>query len=64
MALDTSSPDQMSSVLARQKAAHIRDGIPSAERREEWLDKAIDLLVTHRKALSEAIEDAKAAKKN
>ncbi len=55
MALDTSSPDEMSSVLARQKAAHIRDGIPSAERREEWLDKAIDLLVTHRKALSEAM---------
>ncbi|MEQ8559372.1 MAG: coniferyl aldehyde dehydrogenase [Henriciella sp.] len=55
MALDGASPDQMSSILAKQKAAHLRDGIPSAEKREEWLDKAIDLLVTHRTALSEAM---------
>lgn len=55
MALDTASPEGMDTILARQKAAHLRDGIPSAGTREEWLDRAIDLLVTHREALSEAM---------
>jgi len=47
MAVDNSSEDRMREILAKQKAAHIRDGIPSAEKRIEWLDKSIDLLVTH-----------------
>ncbi|WP_084395951.1 coniferyl aldehyde dehydrogenase [Henriciella aquimarina] len=55
MALDTASPNDMNAILAKQKAAHLRDGIPSAEQRVEWLDRAIDLLVTHRTALSEAM---------
>ncbi len=55
MALDTISTLDMSGVLATQKAAHIRDGIPSLALRQEWLDKSIDLLVTHGNALSEAM---------
>lgn len=55
MALDTISPDQMNTILARQKAAHLRDGIPSAEKRIDWLDRAIDLLVTHGDSLCEAM---------
>ena len=55
MALDGASPDEMNAILAKQKAAHLRDGIPPAEKRIEWIDKAIDLLVTHRSALSDAM---------
>ncbi|WP_300378540.1 coniferyl aldehyde dehydrogenase [Henriciella sp.] len=55
MALDGTSPGDMNAVLNKQKAAHLRDGIPSVEKRGEWLDKSIDLLVTHRTALSEAM---------
>ena len=57
MALDGASPDGMNAILAKQKAAHLRDGIPSAEKRAEWLDRSIDLLVTHRKALNEAMRE-------
>lgn len=55
MALDAVSADGMGAILAKQKAANIRDGIPSVEKREEWLDKSIDLLVTHGDALIEAM---------
>lgn len=55
MALDGASPNDMSAILNKQKAAHLRDGIPSAEQRLDWLDRSIDLLVTHRTALSEAM---------
>lgn len=55
MALDTVSASGMATLLEKQKAAHLRDGIPSAERRIEWLDRAIDLLVTHAEALNEAM---------
>ena len=47
MALDGLSSDGMGAILAKQKAANIRDGIPSAAQREAWIDKSIDLLVTH-----------------
>jgi len=57
MAVDNSSEDRMREILAKQKAAHIRDGIPSAEKRIEWLDKSIDLLVTHSDALNDAMAE-------
>lgn len=57
MALDAVSADGMGAILAKQKAAHIRDGIPSAEQREAWIDKSIDLLVTHGEALSKAMAE-------
>ncbi|MFN3312772.1 MAG: coniferyl aldehyde dehydrogenase [Hyphomonas sp.] len=55
MALDGIPASEMGSLLAKQKAAHLRDGIPSVEKRIEWLDKAIDLLVTHGNALNDAM---------
>ena len=55
MALDGMPASGMGSLLAKQKAAHLRDGIPSVEKRIEWLDKAIDLLVTHGDALNDAM---------
>lgn len=57
MALDGLSADGMGAILAKQKAANIRDGIPSAEQREAWIDKSIDLLVTHGEALSKAMAE-------
>ena len=36
MALDGLSADGMGAILAKQKAAHIRDGIPSAAQREDY----------------------------
>ncbi len=57
MALDGVSADGMGAILAKQKAAHIRDGIPSAAQREAWIDKSIDLLITHGDALSKAMAE-------
>ncbi|MEO1661701.1 MAG: coniferyl aldehyde dehydrogenase [Pseudomonadota bacterium] len=57
MALDGLSADGMEAILAKQKAAHIRDGIPSAEQREAWIDKSIDLLVTHGEALAKTMAE-------
>ena len=48
---------QMEDILAKQKAAHLRDGIPSAEKRIEWMDKGIDLLITHQDELCQAVAD-------
>lgn len=55
MALDGTTDSGMRALLDRQKAAHLRDGIPSAAKRIEWLDKSIDLLVTHGAALNDAM---------
>jgi coniferyl-aldehyde dehydrogenase len=57
MALDVMTSDGMGEILAKQKAANIRDGIPSAEQRIAWIDKSIDLLVTHGDALSQAMAE-------
>src|SRR5580704_18573437 len=47
----------MRALLDRQKAANLRDGAPSAEKRIERLDRCIGLLVDHRKAIEEALND-------
>lgn len=57
MALGGIAADGMAGVLAKQKAANIRDGIPSLAKRTEWIDKSIDLLATHGEALSKAMAD-------
>jgi len=46
---------KMNVTLARQKEASIRDGIPTAEKRVEWIDKSIELLCTHGEALCDAM---------
>ena len=48
---------RMKSIFEKQKAACLRDGIPSVEKRTEWLDKSIDLLFTHREALKDAMSE-------
>ena len=55
MALDGTPGSGMRGLLDRQKAAHLRAGIPSAAKRIEWLDKSIDLLATHGDALNDAM---------
>ncbi|MEM8616419.1 MAG: coniferyl aldehyde dehydrogenase [Pseudomonadota bacterium] len=57
MALDGLAADGMAGLLAKQKAAHLRDGIPSAAQRISWIDKSIDLLVTHGEALAKAMSE-------
>ncbi|MEN6541075.1 coniferyl aldehyde dehydrogenase [Parvibaculum sp.] len=42
-------------ILDRQKAAHIKDGPLSAERRIEWLDRSIALVVDNQKEICEAL---------
>src|ERR1700744_893428 len=48
---------RMRDVLARQKRANIKDGPPSAEKRIEWLDRAIAIVVGHKDAIAEALRE-------
>jgi coniferyl-aldehyde dehydrogenase len=48
---------RMKQVLERQRQAHIKEGPPSAERRIEWIDRAIALLVGHKEAISDAMRE-------
>ena len=57
MPLEGAGTDELGSILAKQKAAHIRDGAPSAEERIDRIDRAIDLLVTHGDALNKAMAE-------
>ncbi|MES1990221.1 MAG: coniferyl aldehyde dehydrogenase [Pseudomonadota bacterium] len=43
------------SIVDRQKAAHIKEGAPSAERRIDWIDRAIALVVDNQKDIAEAL---------
>ncbi|MFZ5721629.1 MAG: coniferyl aldehyde dehydrogenase [Pseudomonadota bacterium] len=45
----------MQGILARQKAAHLRDGAPTAEQRIDRIDRCIGLLVDHRDQIEEAL---------
>jgi coniferyl-aldehyde dehydrogenase len=46
----------MQMVLERQKAAHLRDGAPSARQRIERIDRCVALLVDNRKAIEDALD--------
>lgn len=45
----------MMAILDRQKAAHLRDGAPSAEKRMERIDRCIGLLVDNARAIEDAL---------
>jgi coniferyl-aldehyde dehydrogenase len=49
--------DDMHAILERQKAAHLRDGAPSAEQRIERIDRCIGLLVDYREEIEKALND-------
>lgn len=42
-------------ILQRQKAAHLRDGAPPVERRIDWLNRCIALLVDHEAQIAQAV---------
>ncbi len=48
---------EMRRVLDKQRQAHLKDGAPSAEKRLEWLDRAIALLVGHKDAIADALRE-------
>ena len=45
----------MLAILDRQKAAHLRDGAPSAETRIDWLDRCVGLLIDHASDIQDAL---------
>ncbi|MBO9709476.1 MAG: coniferyl aldehyde dehydrogenase [Caulobacter sp.] len=45
----------MHRLLSLQKAAHLSQGAPSAQRRIEWLDRCIGLLVDHKDEIADAL---------
>ena len=45
----------MLAILDRQKAAHLRDGAPSAETRIDWLDRCVGLLIDHATDIQDAL---------
>ncbi len=47
----------MRRVLDKQRAAHLKDGPLGAEKRIEWLDRAIGLLVGHKDAIADALRE-------
>ena len=51
----TTDNAKMDATLARQKEASILDGIPTVEKRVDWLDRSVDLLCTHEDALCDAM---------
>jgi coniferyl-aldehyde dehydrogenase len=48
---------RMRQILDRQRQAHTKEGAPSAEKRIEWLDRAINLLVGHKDAIADALRE-------
>lgn len=48
---------QMSELLAKQKAANLRDGIPSAQTRIDWIERCIGLLVDHQTEICDAMAE-------
>ncbi|MET0271783.1 MAG: coniferyl aldehyde dehydrogenase [Phenylobacterium sp.] len=50
-------PMDMQDILARQKAAHLRDGAPTADQRINRLDRCIQLLIDHRAAIEDALNE-------
>src|SRR5262245_8002276 len=50
------SPDlRMRRIFEAQRAAHLKAGPPSVEKRKAWLDRCISLLVVHKNEIVEAL---------
>ena len=56
-AMPSEAETRMNAVLARQRAAYLKEGAPSAEKRIEWLDRAIGLLVGHKEPIADALRE-------
>ena len=56
--LGTSDVEQeMRRVLEKQRDAHLKEGPPTFEKRIEWLDRAINVLVSHKDAIADALRE-------
>ena len=55
--METDASSRMQDVLTLQKKAHIKDGPVSAEKRIEWIDRAINLLITHKDEIADALRE-------
>ena len=53
----SSDAQDMLRVLEKQRRAHVKEGAPSVEKRIEWLERAINLLVSHKVAIAEALRE-------
>jgi len=53
----TDAAHAMRVVLERQRAAHKKEGPPSVEKRIEWLNRAINLLVDYKDAIADALRE-------
>ena len=57
MALEGGGARSREDILAAQKAANLRDGIPGMEKRIDWLDRCIDLLLDYRVQIEDALAE-------
>lgn len=57
MVEETNAVSEMNNLLAAQKAAHLKDGIPTAERRIDWIDRTISALITNKDRLADAMSE-------
>ncbi|HZC17669.1 MAG TPA: coniferyl aldehyde dehydrogenase [Caulobacteraceae bacterium] len=57
MSDESNHGQRMSAVLARQKAANIAEGAPTLEKRIDWLDRCIKLLIGHEAQIVKALND-------
>ncbi|HEY2069199.1 MAG TPA: coniferyl aldehyde dehydrogenase [Rhizomicrobium sp.] len=55
--LPTNAEANMRRVLDAQRKAQLKDGPPSAEKRIEWLDRAIGVVVGHKEAIADALRE-------
>lgn len=51
------SRDEMMRILEKQKAAQLREGIPTEQRRAEWLDRCIAALLTNQTKIVDALSE-------
>lgn len=54
--IEADAAGTMRAVLARQKAAHLSDGLWSSEQRVERLERCVGLLIDHRRAIEDALD--------
>ena len=57
MALEGGGTRSMNDILAAQKAANLRDGIPSLAKRIDWIDRCIDLLLDYQTEIEDALAE-------
>ena len=55
--MENTSREVMLDLLQRQKKAHLSDGIPSAQKRIDWIDRCISALIKDQDKIVEALRE-------